>query len=85
VKGSSDSEQKEAPPGTLPRKRAKERRHPGYRYVHVLVPERTYNHVKAQACLSGMEWREYLVKFLEEAWPYPGPSSPLTQEQAPAQ
>lgn len=82
---SSESEQKEALSGTLPRKRAKERRHPGHRYVHVLVPDRTYNHVKVQASLSGMELPEYVAKFLQEAWPYPGPSSPLNQEQAPAQ
>lgn len=43
---------------------------PGYRVLHVLVPDSVFNHVKAQAYLSGMRFPEYIARFLEEAWPY---------------
>ena len=82
---SSQSERREDSAAALPPRGAKQRKHPGHRYIHVLVPERTYHHVTAQAALSGLGLPDYVAMFLKEAWPYPGPASPLTQEQAPAQ
>ncbi len=55
------------------------------RVVYVRVPERIFNHAKAQSYLSGMAWPDYVAKVLEEAGPYPGPASPLKQESVPAQ
>lgn len=55
------------------------------RVVYVRVPEPIFNFAKAQAYLSGMDWPDYVAKLLSEARPIPGPSSPLNQEQAPAQ
>jgi hypothetical protein len=47
----------------------------GYRVLHVIVPERVFNHVKAQAALSGMPFKTYMEHFLQDAVPYPpGPS-----------
>lgn len=43
---------------------------PGYRVLHVIVPEPIFNHVKAQAYLSGMRFPEYVARFLKEAWPF---------------
>lgn len=48
----------------------------GYRVLHVIVPERIFNHVKAQAYLSGLRFPEYVAKFLEKAWPYNGDREP---------
>ena len=42
----------------------------GYRVLHVIVPETVFNHVKAQAYLSGMRFSEYVARFLKEAWPF---------------
>jgi len=49
---------------------------PGYRVLHVIVPEPVFNHVKAQSYLSGMRFAEYVVKFLGEAFPYEVSASP---------
>ena len=43
-----------------------------HRIVHVIVPELVFNHVKAQAALSGMPFKTYMQRFLQEAHPYPG-------------
>lgn len=50
---------------------------PGYRVLHVIVPEPVFNHAKAQAYLSGMRFPEYVARFLKEAWP-------LTDNRQPA-
>ena len=44
-----------------------------YRVVHVVVPEAVFNHVKAQAALSGMRFKTYMEMFLMEAFPLDGP------------
>jgi hypothetical protein len=53
-----------------PRRSANGRTPPGYRVLHVIVPEQIFNHVKAQAYLSGLRFPDYVAHFLEEAWPY---------------
>ena len=50
---------------------------PGHRVLHVIVPEHVFNHVKAQAALSGMPFKTYMEHFLQEAFPYG--SSPPTR------
>jgi len=55
------------------------------RVVYVRVPERIFNHAKAQSYLSGMPWDAYVAKVLVESGPFPGPTSPLKQDPAPAQ
>jgi len=55
-------------------------RPPGYRVLHVLVPERTFNHVKAQAFLSGLRFPVYVARFLNEARPYPETALPAAGE-----
>ena len=64
--------------------RAEDERHetrlpPGHRVLHVIVPERVFNHVKAQAALSGMPFKTYMEHFLQEAFPYDGsqPARPV--------
>lgn len=57
-------------PALSPRRSAKGRTPSGYRVLHVIVPEQIFNHVKAQAYLSGLRFPEYVARFLEEAWPY---------------
>ncbi len=57
---------------------------PGYRVLHVIVPEPIFYHVKAQAYLSGMRFPEYVARFLEEAWPYTGDRLPERHPAAPA-
>jgi len=42
----------------------------GCRILHVPVPEDVFNHAKAQAALSGMSFRRYVERFLQEAQPY---------------
>lgn len=42
----------------------------GQRVLHALLPEAVFNHVKAQAALSGMAFKEYLERYLREAAPY---------------
>ena len=48
----------------------------GHRVLHVVVPDRVFNHVKAQAALSGMPFRTYMEHFLMEASPYNAPDPP---------
>jgi hypothetical protein len=50
---------------------------PVHRVLHVLLPEEVFNHVKAQAALSGLAFKEYLERFLREATPYDGKASPV--------
>jgi hypothetical protein len=47
------------------------------------VPEPIFNHVKAQAYLSGLRFPEYVAKFLEEARPYKD-RSPSQEQNSPA-
>ena len=68
----------------LPQRRASGRTPPGYRVLHVIVPEQTFNHVKAQAYLSGLRFPEYIARFLEEAWPYKDDRMPRDDSQAQA-
>lgn len=42
----------------------------GHRVLHVLLPPDVFNHVKAQAALSGLAFRHYIERFLREAHPY---------------
>lgn len=56
----------------------------GYRVLHVIVPEPIFNHVKAQAYLSGMRFPEYVARFLEEGWPYRDNRRPDVPENTPA-
>lgn len=56
----------------------------GYRVLHVIVPEPIFNHVKAQAYLSGMRFPEYVARFLEEAWPYKDARTPQAAADPPA-
>ena len=81
---SSDHGKEETSSCQSPTGKATGRRPPGYRVLHVFVPERTFNHVKAQAFLSGLRFPEYLAKFLEEARPYPVPELPSAGGQPPA-
>ena len=67
-----------------PRRSANGRTPPGYRVLHVIVPEQTFNHVKAQSYLSGMRFPEYVARFLEEAWPYRECRPPTTPNDSPA-
>lgn len=67
-----------------PPRSANGRTPPGYRVLHVIVPEPIFNHVKAQAYLSGMRFPEYVARFLEEAWPYKDARTPREQSLPPA-
>lgn len=75
----------QTPSALSPRRSANGRTPPGYRVLHVIVPEQTFNHVKAQAYLSGMRFPEYIARFLEEAWPYTDAHAPqkTVDPQAP--
>lgn len=42
---------------------------PGCRVVHVAVPERVFNHAKAQAYLSGLSWPQFIERLLSESTP----------------
>ena len=42
---------------------------PGCRVVHVAVPERVFNHAKAQAYLSGLSWPKFIERLLSESRP----------------
>ena len=64
-----------------PRRSPKGRTPPGYRVLHVIVPESIFNHVKAQSYLSGLRFPEYVARFLEEAWPYNDSRSPSDQAE----
>lgn len=67
-----------------PRRSANGRTPPGYRVLHVIVPEQTFNHVKAQSYLSGMRFPEYVARLLNEAWPYNDSRLPSGQDDAHA-
>ena len=67
-----------------PRRSAQGRTPPGYRVLHVIVPEPIFNHVKAQAYLSGMRFPEYVARYLEEASPYEGIPQPIIQNSPQA-
>jgi len=73
---SLESDRIEAPADQQQPHRPTSRKPPGYRVLHVLVPERVFNRVKAQAFLSGMRFPAYVAKLLEEAEPYPEPVPP---------
>lgn len=42
---------------------------PGCRVVHVAVPEKVFNHAKAQAYLSGLSWPKFVERLLSESTP----------------
>jgi hypothetical protein len=42
---------------------------PGYRVLHVIVPDRLFNILKARACLAGTRFPEYVARLLEETGP----------------
>ncbi len=67
-----------------PRRTANGRTPPGYRVLHVIVPEPTFNYVKAQAYLSGLRFPDYVARFLNEAWPYNDSRSPSDHVDAEA-
>ena len=56
----------------------------GYRVLHVIVPEAIFNHVKAQAYLSGMRFPEYVAGFLKDAWPFKANCQPSQLEETQA-
>lgn len=62
-----------------PRRSANGRTPPGYRVLHVIVPEQVFNHVKVQSLLSGLRFPDYVARFLQEAWPYQDSRSPSDQ------
>ena len=39
---------------------------PGYRVLHVQVPEKVFNGAKAKALLFGIDWPEFVVQLLTE-------------------
>lgn len=67
---------------TLSSRPANGRTPPGHRVLHVIVPEPIFNHVKAQAYLSGLRFPEYVAHVLKNAAPYTAPA--LTDDTAPA-
>jgi len=42
------------------------------RVVHVAVPERVFNHAKAQAYLSGVSWTKFIEHLLSHSTPIQG-------------
>jgi hypothetical protein len=46
---------------------------PGYRWLSVLLPQKTFNHLHIQARLSNMSLRKYMENFCSEAWIYDEP------------
>ncbi|ODA29092.1 hypothetical protein A6X21_09765 [Planctopirus hydrillae] len=47
----------------------------------MIVPEPIFNHVKAQAYLSGMRFPEYVARFLKEAWPLTDNRQPVATSE----
>lgn len=66
------------------RRQSNGRTPPGCRVLHVIVPTKVFNHVKAQAYLSGMRFPEYMVRLLEEAWAYGQSNDSPACNEAPA-
>jgi hypothetical protein len=56
-------------PPPLPARRVRLPTPPGYRVLHVLVPERVFNHAKAQAYLSNLKFPDYITRLLQSAGP----------------
>lgn len=50
------------------------------RVVYARVPPRIFDHVHAQAALSGMSFNKYMTRFLEEAFPYTDVDEPEGNE-----
>ena len=57
---------------------------PGYRFVHVPVPEAIFNHAKAQAYLSGLRFGVFVAKVLSDCRPYQINRMPQPQSATPA-
>ena len=74
------TEQTDWPPRRTPQGRTP----PGCKVLHVIVPESIFNHVKAQAYLSGMRFPEYVARYLEEACPYDGIPQPIIHNSSQA-
>ena len=66
-----------------PRRSANGRTPPGYRVLHVILPEPIFNDLKANAYLSGVRFPEYVARVLREAWPYQ--ESRLPRQQVTSQ
>jgi hypothetical protein len=48
------------------------RRPPGHRWLNVLLPEKTFNHLHIQARLSNMSFKDYMEQFSAAAFPLTG-------------
>lgn len=48
-----------------PPRRGRGRVPDGFRVLHVLIPAETFNHLKAQACLTGTRFPEFVVRQLQ--------------------
>lgn len=53
----------------------KARRPAGYRWLSVLLPQKTFNHLHIQARLSNMSFRQYVEQWCQEAFPLNGPNA----------
>lgn len=62
----SSNPQNSWPDGRPPARRPRDRTPPGHRVLHVVVPEKTFNHVKAQAYLSDMPFPQYIALSLAD-------------------
>jgi len=58
------------------------RRPAGYRWLSVLIPQQSFNHLHIQARLSNMSFREYVERWCQEAFPL---ASHVSQGGAPEQ
>ena len=45
----------------------KARRPAGYRWLSVLIPQQSFNHLHVQARLSNMSFRQYVERWCQEA------------------
>lgn len=62
----SSENQSSWPDGRPPARRPRDRTPPGHRVLHVVLPEKTFNHVKAQAYLSDMPFPQYVALSLAD-------------------
>lgn len=67
-----------------PRRLPNGRTPPGYRVLHVIVPEAVFIHTKIQAFQSGLRFPEYVAWSLTEAKPYQGSRLPTKDVTAQA-
>jgi hypothetical protein len=57
---------------------------PGFRWLSVLLPQKTFNHLHIQARLSNRSFRSYMEEFCLEAFPLNDPieANDVVPEQA---